>query len=539
MARTVARRKSRGAYFTPTSLASFMADWAIRNPNDRILDPAAGEGALLTQAARRLGELGATRASNALIGIEVNAYSARKAAQLPRASITKGDAFRLGEADVGGKVSVILSNPPWVRYHSFTGRRRLRALRAASAAGVVLNARSSFWAPYLVHALSFLHADGRLAVVLPAEFLTVDYAGPVRDILARTFRSMTVVRFSRPAFREAEVDALLLLADNVGPIGVRHIWVNSVDDLSSTAILPPSRFNPAKLGKRWSDDEVCAKADQLIMRLQQRDDVITLGEIAHVSLGIVTGAKPFFVLSDSEVRENRLSRRSLVPILPGARDIRALVVTRDDWAGLRTSGGNGWLLRCRIPPEQLNGQAVGVYIRKGERDGANVAFKCRVRSPWYQIEVPLPPDAFLTYLGADRIRLIANKGGLVATNLLHHVRWKRPFRRGQTYGSMPAVFLSSLTQVAVELLGRAYGGGVIKIEPSDAKRLPIVVPNPSSRLMLGAEFANLDRLVRGRKEQQAAEVVDRILLSEQLGLSVDEIRSFAEARDLLVSQRHH
>jgi hypothetical protein len=304
-------------------------------------------------------------------------------------------------------------------------------------------------------------------------------------------------------------------------------------------MLGPSRFHRVKLGKRWSDDEVCARAELLIKRLQQRDDVITLGEIATLSLGIVTGAKPFFVLSDSEVKENRLSRRSLVPILPGARDIRALVVTRDDWAELRGSGGDGWLLRCHIPPERLNGQAVGIYIRKGERDGINVAFKCRVRSPWYQVAIPLPPDAFLTYLGADRIRLISNRGGLVATNLLHHIRWKRPFRRGQTYGSMPAIFLSSLTQLAVELLGRAYGGGVIKVEPSDAKRLPIIVPNPSSRVTLSAEFANLDRLVRCRKEQEAARAVDQILLSEQLGLSQDEISFLAEARELLVARRHH
>ena len=539
MTRAIAKRKARGAFFTPPPLATFMAGWAIRSPQDRVLDPAAGEGALLLAAESRLRQLGAQIESEALLGIELHPTSAARAAQATVGSIIRGDAFKFDRIGLGKEITVLLGNPPWVRYHTFTGRRRIRALAAAAASGVVLNARSSFWAPYLVHAISFLHAEGRLAVVLPSEFLTVDYAGPVREFLSHRFRSITVVRFDRPVFQDLEVDALLLMADNEGPVGVRQVRADSIDKLPPPSSFLESRFHPVKQGMRWSDDEVCAKAEQLLMLLRERDDVISLGEVAHVSLGIVTGAKGFFLLSDEEVADNRLSRQSLVPVLPSARDMRGLLVTRQDWIQLRKSGRPGWLLRCAIPRQRLNGQAVGIYIRKGERNGANLAFKCSVRSPWYRLQIPRPPDAFLTYLGAERIRLMTNSAEIVATNLLHQVRWIRPFRRGHSYRTLPAVFLSSLTQIGVELLGRTYGGGVIKVEPSDARRLPIVVPNGESRLRLEPGLAGFDHLVRSRKDQQATELVDEILLSGQLALTAEQRRVLSEAHQILVSRRRH
>src|SRR4051812_49381628 len=37
------KRKARGAFFTPPLLAAFLAEWAVRAPADRVLDPSCGE----------------------------------------------------------------------------------------------------------------------------------------------------------------------------------------------------------------------------------------------------------------------------------------------------------------------------------------------------------------------------------------------------------------------------------------------------------------------------------------------------------------
>lgn len=87
-----------------------------------------------------------------------------------------------------GKVTAIVGNPPFIRYQRFSGEVRQKALRRASEAGVELSELCSSWAPFLVHATTFIEPDGRMAVVAPAELV---HAGcqacrPIPDIIVRT-----------------------------------------------------------------------------------------------------------------------------------------------------------------------------------------------------------------------------------------------------------------------------------------------------------------------------------------------------------------
>lgn len=45
-------RKARGAFFTPPAIADFLARWAIRGPDDRVMDPTCGEAVFLLSRLR-------------------------------------------------------------------------------------------------------------------------------------------------------------------------------------------------------------------------------------------------------------------------------------------------------------------------------------------------------------------------------------------------------------------------------------------------------------------------------------------------------
>ena len=79
----------------------------------------------------------------------------------------------------------LLGTPPFIRYQEHTGPARKQSLKAALAQGVRLSGLASSWAALLVHACAFLKPEGRLAMVLPAELLTVGYAEPIRLWLGR------------------------------------------------------------------------------------------------------------------------------------------------------------------------------------------------------------------------------------------------------------------------------------------------------------------------------------------------------------------
>ena len=166
----------RGAFFTPAPVAGFLVDWAVRDASDAVLEPSCGEAVFLHAVARHVGKDGR------LVGVELHAASAQRAACTLAADgvdarIHTGDFFAHNEF---GRYNAVVGNPPYVRYQDFSGADRANAQRAMLRGGVRLTNLASSWAAFTVHAALHLRTGGRLALVLPAELLTVNYAGAVR-----------------------------------------------------------------------------------------------------------------------------------------------------------------------------------------------------------------------------------------------------------------------------------------------------------------------------------------------------------------------
>ncbi len=86
-----------------------------------------------------------------------------------------------------------------------------------------------------------------------------------------------------------------------------------------------------------------------------------------------------------------------------------------------------------------------------------------------------------------------------------------------------ASFLSTLTQASVEIEGRPYGGGVIKLELGDARRLTMVVPAGKQAETLAAAYPRIDLLLRTGRVEEAVDLVDQIVLAGELGLRPKDI----------------
>src|SRR6266496_6204664 len=73
-----AERKQRGAFFTPRSIAGYLARWAVADdPSARVLDPTCGESVFLVEAGRRLSALTAENEAvrGKLYGVELHRES--------------------------------------------------------------------------------------------------------------------------------------------------------------------------------------------------------------------------------------------------------------------------------------------------------------------------------------------------------------------------------------------------------------------------------------------------------------------------------
>ncbi len=537
-----ASRKARGAFFTPPALCRHVVEWAVRSPQDNVLEPSCGEAAFLLAAGERLdalaGSADATRGR--LDGIELHEGSARQAETLVRAAghdatVRVGDFFTVGPTPV---YDAVIGNPPYVRYQDFSGLARARSREAALRGGVTLTALASSWAAFTVHAALFLKPGGRLGLVLPAELLTVNYAAEVRHFLVQRFARVRLVLFTERVFPGVLEEVVLLLADDYGAGPAGYCELHQVQAVEDLANLPGQAqlWTPATSHGKWTPSLLSMSALTAYSALEHAGGFTPLQTWGETTLGMVTGNNRYFALSPGRARELGLQPAELLVISPpGSRHLRGLALTRAARRELGADGAATLLFRPQGEPSAA-GQA---YIDEGEKLGVDEAYKCRVRSPWWRVPLVKSADLLLTYMNADTPRLCANRAGVHHLNSVHGVY----FREGLRHLGMdllPLASLNSMTLVGAEMVGRAYGGGMLKLEPKEADRLP--VPSPATleaaRGALTAVRSKVAVLVRRPQGLlHAVQVIDQALLVEHLSIPDSEVKVLREAYVDLAARR--
>ena len=464
--RASVRQKNLGAFYTPAPMAAALLDWAVRTPEDTVLDPSFGGLVFLREANRRLAELGAGSPETQIYGADVDSVAFRQAAPLATAgaTIVRRDFLSVSP---GGRVlpraTAVVGNPPYVRYQSLKASRQRGRARAARQ-GVRLSRLASSWAPLLIHAADFVAPGGRLAQVLPAELIHAQYADQILDHICERFGRAAVVMFDEHVFPGAQEEVVLLCAEDRGngsAAGIETLSFTNLDDLElplrGAGSLRPAR--PHKLLAGLVDPASIEVYDELVAGERTR----LLGDLASVDIGAVTGANSFFVRPAEAVAEvpTAFLRQAVSKAahIPGARlsgqDFRAM-----DERRLPTR-----MLVLDPDARDTCSPAVHRLIEEGEHAGVHARYKCRIRDPWWALpsaQVRDPPALFLTYMSGAFPRLVSNEAGALSTNSVHGVR---PYN-GADPRALAAGFYTSLTMLSAELVGRSYGGGVLKLEPT-------------------------------------------------------------------------
>ncbi len=528
-------RKARGAFFTPAALCAYVADWAVRGADDHVLEPSCGEAAFLLAAGARLRGLGA--AAPDLHGSELHAASAQAGlADLALAGysarIDVGDFLARPAAP---EYDAVIGNPPYVRYQEFAGASRVLGQQAALRAGVPLTRLASSWAAFTVHAAQFLRPGGRLGLVLPAELLSVNYAGEVRSFLMRRFGRVRLVLFTERVFPGVSAEVVLLLAEDEGPAThCELLQVRDVAELAAATGVESTWYPPASRGK-WTAALLPTGARELYAGLTAAPRFGTLHDWGETTLGAVTGNNRWFALNPERVGELGLADTDVVALSPpGSRHLREPAFTTAAWRALGDAGSRTWLFR----PAGTPSAAAAAYIAQGERDGIPAAYKCRVRRPWWRVPLVPPADVLLTYMNADRPHLTGNRAGVHHLNSVHGVYLHAGLRRTGAE-LLPLAALNTLTLIGAETIGRAYGGGLLKLEPREADLLPmpsvatIAAAAPALRAIRHAVATAL----ANRRLHEATALVDAVLLDEAAGVKAADLDLLVTARQVLADRR--
>jgi adenine-specific DNA-methyltransferase len=331
-------------------------------------------------------------------------------------------------------------------------------------------------------------------------------------------------------------EVVLLLADGYGDGPAAECELVQARDAADLRRGPGStvgrHWRPVSLEEKWTPWLLSPAAFDAYTGLLSAGTFVPLQAYGETTLGMVTGANGYFTMSPAQADRHRIRPSELLRISPpGSRHLRRPSLTGRRWRRLGEDGRATYLFR---PPGEPSADG-WAYIARGERTGVDTAYKCRVRSPWWRVPRVPPADLLLTYMNADAPRLCANPARVHHLNSVHGVYLREPSLRSV----LPLAALSTATLVGAETVGRAYGGGMLKLEPREGDQLPM----PSRDLLtacahrLTAIAPLVEQRLRGGDLPAASALVDQVLLAEGAGVPVTAMQALRDARTQLHDRR--
>jgi adenine-specific DNA-methyltransferase len=527
---TATLQKNSGAFYTGKTVAHRLVEWAVCDGSAAVLDPSCGDGAFLEVANTRLVGLGSR--SPQIYGIDVSTDALRVAHErIEAARLIHSDFFKL-TPDSLPSFDCVIGNPPFIRYQTFNGDKDTLGHQRAKEAGVDLPRLASSWAPFLVHASRFLRRGGRLAMVMPSELGHAMYARAVLRFLVENFRHLAVEMFRNKLFEDLSQSTVLLFCEGYGEPSRAFIVTSAEDLFASDRQVANVDVATVKTGRfRFTPYLIPKEARSLYEGLAADTRVQRLGEVADIGIGYVTGANDFFHLSAEECHRWEIPKRFLRPCLPNLRGLEGIEYDQRQWKERRARGDKAYLLALPQVPDAALPASLRQYLRYGEANDLHLRYKCRIRQFWYSVPHVRIPDAFLAYMSGEQPLLIVNTANLVAPNTVHVLR----FTRGKEPQPYAASWRSSLTRLSCELEGHALGGGLFKLEPSEAENVLVVCPPVALFKSLRAKLCPGTM----KSAEYFFDITDRFLLIKHLELSRSDCVTLREAAGKLESWRKH
>jgi adenine-specific DNA methylase len=489
----IKERRRLGKFETPQHIARFITRWAIKSGNEIVLEPCIGTGILLSNIIERIQEIQGSKAMLTNIhGVDIDQTAIDSAALnlgLDDAQKSKLICMDFLEAMPNRDiplVDAVICNPPYSKHQLIERNYKNRIARELEEkANVNLSRQSSIYIYFLIHAASFLKRGGRMAFVLPGNFLEVNYGIPLKRFLVRSFRIAAIVLFPRDSLQFPDVltttCVALLEKGKKERSTADFVSFNFsekqriVDSLKTFQVYRKKRLGISV--KRICQDYINPELKWINYfepKGASTDGQAILGSIARCKRGIATGANDFFVLSENEVAAHKIERTFLKPVLTKTRYAQFLTFTSIDFANLKLSGARVWLLSTNWTKEDLRGTNLLKYIKMGEIEGLNNRYLTSSRKIWYSSENRSVPPVLFTYMSRDRPRFIWNEARTLVLNTFHCVYIQNKIRQNQLmFEALLACLNSTRTASLLKRIGRTYGGGLLKVEPRELAKLPI------------------------------------------------------------------
>ncbi len=460
-------RKKFAQFFTPFQLASLMADWLLGNQNLKtVLEPAFGLG-VFSRA------LISKKSALSIKGFDIDETILTEA----KAIFNDTTNFDLHLEDYmfndwSNKYDGIICNPPYFKFHDYDNKTIINEIE--SRLKIKLNGFTNLYTLFLLKSIYQLNSNGRLAYIIPSEFLNSDYGKLVKSALIKNkvLRHIVVFDFEENVFDDALTTACILLCSNdKHNQKVKFSTIKKINDLelirTYISEYPLHSIDSSTFDNNKLEPDVKWRKYYQEQNGIRYKNLIPFSSVAKVVRGIATGANDYFTFSKSKANQYGIDKKYLLPCICKAVDVKDNFFTEDNYHSLIKSDRQTYLLNA-IGSKDEN---VFNYIALGEKTGIDKKYLTACRTPWYSLENRPPSPIWVSVFNRSGLKFIRNEANISNLTTFHCVY---PVQNSLFDNvNVDVLFAYLLTDVAREIFEdnrREYGNGLQKFEPNDLNK---------------------------------------------------------------------
>jgi adenine-specific DNA-methyltransferase len=445
-------RKAYGQFFTIPEVAEFMVQWVLESGGESIYDPAFGLGAFYNALPK---EKNIEFIGSELDPCIINYFE--EEAGVKATFLSNEDYLLTWDKEHKN----IVCNPPYMKFQKFLNRNDVFESFHREI-GIHLSGYTNTASAFLLKSLSELGSNGRLAYIMPLEFLNTGYGAHVKEQLLEEghLHSLISINCEKDVFPDATTSVGIILYDKE----TRHDTVNfyslnSIEELQTLSkIAPISKIPTHTLNAKQKWLPYFSSRDFEI----NIEHAVTLKDYGRFSRGIATGANEFFVLNKSNAQTRGISiNTECVPCITKSSEIKSHMFDNSDVDKLLNQ--NEPVLLFSVDGELSS--SAQEYLNYGELEGFNKRYLTKMRTPWYKTEVRQPSPLLLGVFSRGGYKIIYNRSNALNLTCYHGFK---PNLFGAKYINQLFLYLASKTgRDIVSLSMRKYGSSLDKFEPND------------------------------------------------------------------------
>jgi len=459
-------KRKLAAFYTPQQVTNVLSDWAIRSPDDRVLEPSFGGCNFLISSIDCLSKLGSKVPTNHILGFDIdpNAFTHLQSKGITGGKFLLEDFLLSNYYSSNAKVSTILGNPPYLPIHKLESKYKFQIYAAFKNNIFKIPKRSSLWVYFIIQSLQYLENGGRMAWIVPSSISFTGYGSKFLNFLSEKFTFIKLIQIEERFFditgTEEKTSILICEGYKLGTTEIQKIDCETLADGLNEVFITRRKIKKPK-------------AENLKEKLNPNFKKVTLGALCDIKIGIVIGATKLLTYSVNQAQTCPYSKY-LYPIITKGRQLNTLAIAPDIL--LREKNSPVYLVDAvRLEKEDpllfsnfINNIPSTVLMNDTFSNRRNL----------FEYDDYRHPDGFLTFYSQKLPRVIVNHDKqLNCTNSVHRLYLNPEYKGNCWLIKFVALQLYSMIYASETLsMARQYGNRIKKYEPSDAANIPVIIP---------------------------------------------------------------